>query len=314
MANINNKLFAYTYAKINDAELLKQYENSLIFIGEEQQIYQPLTNTYIGIGKSAFTELENQINDVTGNKISEVVSYLNKTNTGKISAQYSEGQFKKLYGLGTGPLGTYNSNDYYADDIYTTSNNVILRGANQFTGINDGTISGLQNVFANSGINVSINRGEAHRNEYNPLDGSYNVTYYETSYITIDDTYTWSYIGSVNTYITDYAQKVAVEQANRVYKNLLGINDNVYIEKGFNEAGARISSEGVDDTAEEFFKIENVAPNNFFTAKYRESRKDYTDIVRKSYIITKVNELGNGVSVYVDVTTGLIIGGEAFGD
>lgn len=85
-------------------------------------------------------------------------------------------------------------------------------------------------------------------------------------------------------------------------------------EKGFNEAGARISSEGVDDTAEEFFKIENVAPNNFFTAKYRESRKDYTDIVRKSYIITKVNELGNGVSVYVDVTTGLIIGGEAFGD
>ena len=25
MANINNKLFAYTYAKINDAELLKQY-------------------------------------------------------------------------------------------------------------------------------------------------------------------------------------------------------------------------------------------------------------------------------------------------
>ena len=236
MANINNKLFAYTYAKINDAELLKQYENSLIFIGEEQQIYQPLTNTYIGIGKSAFTELENQINDVTGNKISEVVSYLNKTNTGKISAQYSEGQFKKLYGLGTGPLGTYNSNDYYADDIYTTSNNVILRGANQFTGINDGTISGLQNVFANSGINVSIKQGSAYDSEYNPLDGSYSVTYYETSYITIDDTYTWSYIGSVNTYITDYAQKVAVEQANRVYKNLLGINDNVYIEKGFGEA------------------------------------------------------------------------------
>ena len=236
MANINNKLFAYTYAKINDAELLKQYENSLIFIGEEQQIYQPLTNTYIGIGKSAFTELENQINDVTGNKISEVVSYLNKTNTGKISAQYSEEQFINLHGSNPGSLGTYNTNYYLHDDIYTTSNNVVLRGANQFTGVNDNTISGLQNVFANSGINVSINRGQAHRNEYNPLDGSYNVTYYETSYITIDDTYTWSYIGSVNTYITDYAQKVAVEQANRVYKNLLGINDNVYIEKGFSEA------------------------------------------------------------------------------
>ena len=239
MANINNKLFAYTYAKINDAKLLKQYENSLIFIGKEQQIYQPLTNTYIGIGKSAFTELENQINNVTGNKISEVVSYLNKTNTGKISAQYSEEQFDNLYGDNLGPLGTYSDNRYRTGEIYTTSNNVVLRGANKFTGLedlNDSTISGLGNVFANSGINVSINRGQAHRNEYNPLDGSYNVTYYETSYITIDDTYTWSYIGGVSTYITDYAQKVAVEQANRVYKNLLGINDNVYIEKGFNEA------------------------------------------------------------------------------
>lgn len=239
MANINNKLFAYTYAKINDAKLLKQYENSLIFIGEEQQIYQPLTNTYIGIGKSAFTELENQINDVTDNKISEVVSYLNKTNTGKISAQYSEEQFDNLYGDNLGYLGTYSDNRYRTGEIYTTSNNVVLRGANKFTGLenlNDITISGLGNVFANSGINVSINRGSAHKSEYNPLDGSYSVTYYETSYITIDDTYTWSYIGSVNTYITNYAQKVAVDQANRVYKNLLGINDDVRIEKGFNEA------------------------------------------------------------------------------
>ena len=26
------------------------------------------------------------------------------------------------------------------------------------------------------------------------------------------------------------------------------------------------------------------------------------------------NDMGNGISIYVDVTTGLIIGGEAFGD
>ena len=33
-----------------------------------------------------------------------------------------------------------------------------------------------------------------------------------------------------------------------------------------------------------------------------------------SYVITKENSMGNGVSIYVDTDTGLIIGGEAFGD
>ena len=41
---------------------------------------------------------------------------------------------------------------------------------------------------------------------------------------------------------------------------------------------------------------------------------DYTNIKRKAYVVTKENNMGNGVMVYVDVTTGLIIGGAAFGD
>lgn len=237
MANINNKLFAYSYAKINDADLLKQYENSLIFLGYEGQIYQPLTNTYIGIGKTAYNNLVNQINDVTGNKISEVVDYLNKTNTGKIYAQYSDPEFNNLYpGGGSGNIGSFNTDIYDANNIYTTSNEIVLRGANQFTGIPVADMGGLQNVFANSGINVSIKRGAQHVIDVNPVTGEENVAYFETSYITIDDSYTWSYIGNVNAYITNYAQKIAVDQANRVYKNLLGINDDVHIEKGFNEA------------------------------------------------------------------------------
>ena len=40
----------------------------------------------------------------------------------------------------------------------------------------------------------------------------------------------------------------------------------------------------------------------------------YTSIKRKAYVITKENSMGNGVSIYVDTDTGLIIGGEAFGD
>ena len=234
MANINNKLFAYTYAPINDAELLKQYENSLIFIGKEQQIYQPLTNTYIGIGKTEFNNLKNQITDVTDNKLADVVDYITKTNTGTIYAQYSQDQWQDKTGGNLGKLGTYNSQLYTGNDIYTTSNKVVLRGANANTGINFG--DNLTNVISNSGINVSIQRGTTYYNYVNPLTGEANVTYFETSYLTIDDAYTWSHISDVKTYMANYAQKVAVDQANRIYKNLLGINDTVYIEKGFNEA------------------------------------------------------------------------------
>ena len=238
MANINNKLFAYTYAPINDAALLEQYKNSLIFIGKEQQIYQPLTNTYIGIGKSEFEALQREISEVTGNQLSEVVSYINKTNTGMITAQYSQNQFVGINGANPGKLGTYNSQLYQGSDLSTTSNEVVIRGANQFTGLNDDTITNLQNVFSKSGINVSIQRGTAYTTYVNPLNGEANVTYFETSYLTIDDAYTWAHIADEKTYITNYAQKVAVDQANRVYKNLLGINDDsgIFIEKQFNEA------------------------------------------------------------------------------
>ena len=45
-----------------------------------------------------------------------------------------------------------------------------------------------------------------------------------------------------------------------------------------------------------------------------QSDKIYKEISRKCYIIQRENDMGNGISIYVDVTTGLIIGGEAFGD
>ena len=35
---------------------------------------------------------------------------------------------------------------------------------------------------------------------------------------------------------------------------------------------------------------------------------------RNCYVITRENDIGNGISILVDVTTGIIIGGYAFGD
>ena len=50
MTYIDNKLFTYIQHKSDlTTEIAQRYKNSLIFIGDKQQIYNPLTNTYIGI-------------------------------------------------------------------------------------------------------------------------------------------------------------------------------------------------------------------------------------------------------------------------
>ena len=83
---------------------------------------------------------------------------------------------------------------------------------------------------------------------------------------------------------------------------------------GFEESKKRIASEGADDVDSQRIKIEEVSPNNYFTRKDREYDKTYSNITRKAYIVTRENDMGNGISVYVDAATGLIIGGRAFGD
>ena len=76
-------------------------------------------------------------------------------------------------------------------------------------------------------------------------------------------------------------------------------------ESGFTESASRIAGEGINDTKEENIELREVSPNNYFTRKYNEYDKVYTNIKRKAYVVTNENEMGNGVSVYVDANTGL---------
>lgn len=85
-------------------------------------------------------------------------------------------------------------------------------------------------------------------------------------------------------------------------------------EIGFKESASRIAGEGIEDTEYESIEIREVNANNFFTRKYYQYDDVYTNIKRKAYVVIKENGIRNGVMVYVDVTTGLIIGGGAFGD
>ena len=83
---------------------------------------------------------------------------------------------------------------------------------------------------------------------------------------------------------------------------------------GFQESAKRIAGEGVENIESERVNLENVSPNNYFTRQYYEGDKIYKTSVRNCYVVTRENDMGCGVSIYVDATTGLIIGGRAFGD
>lgn len=95
--------------------------------------------------------------------------------------------------------------------------------------------------------------------------------------------------------------KITEKQAQKIAK------------KGFEESKSRIAGEGADNIDSETVVLESRVANNYFTRYGTEGNKSYST-PRKCYVITRTNEMRNGISIYVDATTGLIIGGDAFGD
>lgn len=107
------------------------------------------------------------------------------------------------------------------------------------------------------------------------------------------------------------------------FENYAPDNNNIKIteneakeiaQKGFEESKSRIAGEGTDDVDSETIKTEEVFANNYFTRYYYQGNQIYSDIKRNCYAIQRQNDNGCGVTIYVDITTGLIIGGRAFGD
>ncbi len=85
-------------------------------------------------------------------------------------------------------------------------------------------------------------------------------------------------------------------------------------QKGFEESARRISGEGADDIDSQVIEVRHANPNNYFTRYGMQSDKVYTDISRQCYAVTRTNDMRCGITIYVDASSGLIIGGYAFGD
>ena len=101
---------------------------------------------------------------------------------------------------------------------------------------------------------------------------------------------------------------------NNKSKGLTNKQISEIAQKGFEESAKRIAGEGASNKETERIKLEEIIPNNYFTRKNRQSNTKYQELKMNAYVVTRENDMGCGIKIYIDPTTALIVGGEAYGD
>lgn len=251
MANLNvniaKKLISYVRHGVDINDEIKQiYNNSLIFIGDEGQIYVPAMNTYVGIGETAYTATIDRIAAVE-DQIRKLAETLGTDLVSKIYANYSS---RDLTTMGTGVASATT-----LDETWALKNDVTIKGVNDYdpttgfarTPLNpysitnaDGTLNTTltysalyhngvdehDSALPTSGITVTPHWGTIER-DTNPVTGQM-VTKRFGNYITIDDSLTWSYMTSAYSYTLNFAQRYTANEVDRLYHNLIGDSEPVY--------------------------------------------------------------------------------------
>ena len=261
--NIANKLYAYIKHGADISDEIKQvYNNSMIFIGDEKQIYVPVMDTYVGIGMTAYNATIDRISSVE-NLLEDLAKTLSTDLVSKVYANYSAEDITYL-SENASTIGKMNDEDWIKNN-WALNNEITLRGVNDYdptTGLSrrnedhhryiykasDGTeISIDKNSTdanypkpystysqATSGITITPHWGEERRST-NPVTGQ-TITKRYGNYLEIDDKLTWSYMTSAYAYTMNFAQKYTANEINRLYHNILGDSYAVYLPVSFKSA------------------------------------------------------------------------------
>lgn len=269
--NIGEKLFTYidNHNQLT-VEMIEQYRNSLIFLGDEQQIFQPLTGTYVGVGLSYLNQMKQEIQGDL-EKLKELDAHIHQNVVNSLWANFNLEQFNNAIPTSGITKWVSGSQKGYGDGYeLMTNQDLVVKGlhdtqissdgnghkfiekkANDELGnaFDDNTNTNNQTLWSHidrtkytnsnykgsSGIQVNVHHTGSYK--VGTDEHGFAYSYFEgQDYLTIDDSLTWAYITSQSSYLMDFSKKVAVSQANRVYHDILGGNDPVYIEKAFNEA------------------------------------------------------------------------------
>ena len=111
-------------------------------------------------------------------------------------------------------------------------------------------------------------------------------------------------------FVKDFESYVPGEEI----KNLNESQISNIAEKGFEESAKRIAGEGASNKETETIVMQEIIPNNYFTRKYQEKVEIYKELKMNAYVVTRENEMHCEIKIYIDPSTELIVGGEAYGD
>lgn len=236
MANSNvsvaNRLFAYIKYKedVTDS-IVDQYKQSLIFMGDEQQIYAPSVNAYVGIGMTAYNNtlqkidnLQTKIDEAAAAVKGQVVSSIypnmipEDIQRGKVSGTSTASYLVSTVGI-IG-INDYNPSTHEATNVRTVQSSYNAStgeiGLAQYTfvpgqiGYNNSNVTGGKPT---SGINVR------YQQKTRVVNGD---TIQEENVLYIDDSATWEYIAYNSEVQYASTKKYIDSEINKVYHDLLG--------------------------------------------------------------------------------------------
>ena len=286
--NIAEKLFAYIHYGADLKQAVKDvYANSLIFIGDEERLYVPAVNTYVGISKYAFNDVLNDI-DAIENRIDELETSLASDRVSKIYVDWNQ-KHATQFGVLTGK-------DEW-DDNFALKNEITLRGVHDYdpeTGFSysyagkEYTWIGADNVeytsnnadlyatyststLATSGITITPHFG-AVTYFTNPETGQ-STSYRAGNWIEIDDKLTWAYMTSAYAYSISFAQNYTASEVDRLYHNLLGDSTSTYLPVSFKSVFTDITKQFKKLTPEE--QAAFVAPEGKILVTTADKTKHY---------------------------------------
>ena len=257
--NLAGRLFAYVQHGVDISENIKrEFNNSLIFIGDEGQIYVPAKNTYVGIGQTAYSNVVDSIIALEKD-VASLMNTARSSTVQKIYPQYGSyavqenngwlvdgtgaiapypgaptGQSMTFYDTGstfeflTGSielraLGDYDASTGFAYLTYQVPVN--LEKSNKM--FESSTVPWhAANTNATSGIRISY-----HSQFTDKTDPATGAVYREPGkqVITIDDTQTWAYMTAAYTYSMEFSRNYVASQRESLYHDILGIGESILV-------------------------------------------------------------------------------------
>lgn len=325
--NIADRMFAYIKHGVDVSDDIKNvFSNSLIVIGDEQQIYIPAKNAYVGIGQTAYTntierirQLEESVNDLNdksfGGVVSKIYTQFTPTEYIAVSGAVNDDDVYLNNELTIKAVGNYDPSTGYARTSYVYQTREGTFSTN-YSGLFD-----QDQRYATSGINITTYYGQIQK-VWNDATGQF-VQKQIGNYIVIDDAQTWSYMTSSYAYALDYIQKYTDSEVNRMYHNILGDADPIYIPVSFgsvykvvdepenhneiydvttNPSGSVIYKSSTSTYYQPQYNVVDTTKTNYYT--YNTSNGNYTQVTI-AQLMSMMNGAGANTRMYPNSEEGL---------